>query len=175
MKKEPGTTPFINLAALCVVSMEWTTARSLRCCSNITAQNVTPPMDEAEVISIVESVCQHPAEVSTNKSGKRLENSPLYWFQFNTREWFSNQDIAMMNAEQTGWYIRLKAFAWDQGGFLPADHDKLSKLAKGIKGTLPPRLRSGVGGLRGGCGRWNLQVEEPHDGRAGRRPHWRIG
>ena len=35
----------------------------------------------------------------------------------------------LMSDAQTGWYIRLKALAWDSGGFLPLDHDKLWKLA----------------------------------------------
>jgi hypothetical protein len=89
-----------------------------------------PPLEEPEVVAIVESVCKFPPEISTNKSGKRLEESPLYWFQFNTRTWFADQNIAMMNAEQTGWHIRLKAFAWDGCGLLPADPGKLWKLAK---------------------------------------------
>ncbi len=35
-----------------------------------------------------------------------------------------------MNDYQTGWYIRLLTFTWQKGGFLPADHNKLWKLAK---------------------------------------------
>lgn len=89
-----------------------------------------PPLEESEVSAIVESVCNHPAELGPNKSGKRLDLNPLYWFQFNTREWFSDQNLAIMTDCQTGWYIRLKAFAWDGGGFLPDDRDKLWKLAK---------------------------------------------
>ncbi len=94
------------------------------------AAKCNPPLDTAEVMAIVESVCKYPPQVATNKSGKRLEENPLYWFQFNTREWFADQNLALMNDAQTGWYIRLKAFAWCSGGFLPADHDKLWKLAK---------------------------------------------
>jgi hypothetical protein len=75
-------------------------------------------------------VCKHPPEFASGKSGKRLEQNPLYWFQFNTREWFADQHLALMDDAQTGWYIRLKAYAWDKGGFLPADHAKLWKLAK---------------------------------------------
>lgn len=89
-----------------------------------------PPLDEREVIQIADSVCEHPAELRANKSGARLEQSPLFWFQFNTREWFANQNVMMMNDAQTGWYIRLLALAWDGGGFLTADRDKLWKLAK---------------------------------------------
>jgi hypothetical protein len=89
-----------------------------------------PPLDEDEVLRIVESACSHPPEFASGKSGKRLEQNPLYWFQFNTREWFADQNLALMDDAQTGWHIRLKAYAWDKGGFLPADHAKLWKLAK---------------------------------------------
>jgi hypothetical protein len=89
-----------------------------------------PPLDEEEVLGIVDSVCKHPREFASGKSGKRLEQNPLYWFQFNTREWFADQNLALMDDAQTGWYIRLKAYAWDKGGFLPADHAKLWKLAR---------------------------------------------
>jgi len=81
------------------------------------------------VLAIVESVCKYPPEIRANRSGKRLEESPSFWFPFNTRAWFADQNIALMNAEQTGWYIRLKAFAWDKCGFLSADYGKLWRLA----------------------------------------------
>jgi Bifunctional DNA primase/polymerase, N-terminal/Primase C terminal 1 (PriCT-1) len=93
-------------------------------------ENCDPPLDESEVITIADSACQHPAELSSRKSAKRIEQNPLYWFQFNTREWFSDQNLILMNDTQTGWHIRLKAFAWDGGGFLTADKDKLWRLAK---------------------------------------------
>ncbi len=89
-----------------------------------------PPLDEEEVLQIAESACQHPPEVKVSKSAKRQEENPLYWFKFNLRDWFANQDINMMTDYQTGWYIRLLAFAWQKGGFLPADRKKLYKLAK---------------------------------------------
>jgi Bifunctional DNA primase/polymerase, N-terminal/Primase C terminal 1 (PriCT-1) len=89
-----------------------------------------PPLDSWEVLKIVDSVCKHPAEVAAKKSANRQDKSPLYWFKFNTREWFADQNLALMTDYQTGWYIRLKAYAWDKGGFLPADHDKLRMLAK---------------------------------------------
>jgi uncharacterized protein YdaU (DUF1376 family) len=89
----------------------------------------TPPLEVTEVLAVVESVCSHPAEMTTAKSGKRQEDNPLYWFQFNTRDWFSDQNKNLMTDYQTGWYIRLIAFAWQKGGFLPADTAKLAKLA----------------------------------------------
>lgn len=89
-----------------------------------------PPLHESEVIRIADSVCEHPAELSVNKSSARMELSPLYWFPFNTREWFANQNVMMMNDVQTGWYIRLLALAWDGGGFLTGDRANLWRLAK---------------------------------------------
>lgn len=59
-----------------------------------------------------------------------LFREPRKRYQFNTREWFSDQNLMLMNDAQTGWYIRLKALAWDSGGFLPADSSRLWKLAK---------------------------------------------
>jgi hypothetical protein len=92
--------------------------------------NCEPPLEAKEVLRIVDSVCTHPAELGSPKSGRRQQDNPLYWFQFNTREWFADQNLNIMSDVQTGWYIRLKAFAWDDGGFLPADYSKLYKLAK---------------------------------------------
>jgi hypothetical protein len=92
-----------------------------------------PPLDEEEVLGIVDSVCKHPPEFASGKSSKRLDQNPLYWFKFNTREWFANQNLALMDDAQTGWYIWLRAYAWDKGGFLPADHSKLWKLANATR------------------------------------------
>ena len=89
-----------------------------------------PPLNESEVVQIVTSVCKYPAEFKKNKSGKRLEENPLYWFKFNLRDFFADQNLMLMTDYQTGWYIRLKALAWQNGGFLPADMEKLYKLAK---------------------------------------------
>ena len=89
-----------------------------------------PPLLEAEVKAIAENACKHPAEMSTRRSGKRLEQSPLYWFPLSTREWFSNQNLMLMNDAQTGQYIQLLMLAWDRGGLLTADKEKLWRLAK---------------------------------------------
>jgi hypothetical protein len=94
------------------------------------AAKCDPPLDESEVLRVADSVCQHPAERATNKSLSRLDRNPLYWFPFNIRDWFANQNLVLMDDAQTGQYIRLKAWAWDRGGFLPSDMDKLWRLAK---------------------------------------------
>ena len=97
---------------------------------NYNMESCNPPLDRSEVIAITDSICKrYPAESGPKKSAKRKEQNPLYWFKFNTRDWFSNPNVMLMSDAQTGWYIRLKALAWDSGGFLPLDHDKLWKLA----------------------------------------------
>jgi hypothetical protein len=88
-----------------------------------------PPLEPTEVMAIAHSACQHPAAVSTGKSGKRMEQSPLYWFPLNTREWRADPNIMLMDDAQTGWCIRLMVFAWEQQGYLPADMNKLWKIA----------------------------------------------
>jgi len=94
------------------------------------AAKCDPPLVEQEVLGIASSVCQHPAEVSTRQSGKRLEQNPLYWLPFSTREWFSNQNLMLMSDTQTGQYMQLLMLAWDRGGLLTADSEKLWRLAK---------------------------------------------
>jgi hypothetical protein len=97
---------------------------------NYNVENCDPPLEQSEVITIADSACLHPAEHSSKKSAKRMEQNPLYWFQFNTRDWFSDQNLVLMDDAQSGRYIWLKAWAWRNGGYLPADMDKLWKLAK---------------------------------------------
>lgn len=89
-----------------------------------------PPLTEPEVMQIVKSVCLFPAEIASKKSAKRTDENPLYWFKFNVREYFADENTNLMTDFQTGWHIRLTAFAWRRGGFLPADTNKLFKLAK---------------------------------------------
>jgi hypothetical protein len=89
-----------------------------------------PPLEVAEVRGIIESVCRFPAEIAPKKSGRRLEQNPLYWFAFNTRDFFADQTVQIMEDYQLGWYLRLRVSAWLNGGFLPAEPDKLLKLAR---------------------------------------------
>lgn len=92
-------------------------------------QLCTPPLDDSEVDAIGLSACKYPAELGSSKKPKRAEQNPLYWFQFNVRSWLGDQNLAVMSDAQTGQYIWLKAYAWQRGGFLPADKNKLWKLA----------------------------------------------
>jgi uncharacterized protein YdaU (DUF1376 family) len=96
-------------------------SNTARCC---------PPLDVPEVIRITDSVCQHPPQHRPKKSAQRRERNPLYWFQFNTRDWLSDLNVMLMTDAQTGWYIRLKVLAWSAGGYLPSDMDQLRTIAK---------------------------------------------
>jgi hypothetical protein len=89
-----------------------------------------PPLMVEEVLRVCSSACEYPAKVKAKKSAKRQEENPLYWFKFNLRDWFSDQNINLMTDYQTGWLIRLVAFTWQGGGFLPAEKGKLWRLAK---------------------------------------------
>ncbi len=89
-----------------------------------------PPLQEGEVITIAESTCKHPPEMTSKKSAKRLEQSPVHWFKFRIRDWFADPNVMLMDDRQTGWYIRLMALAWSGGGFITADPAKLWRLAK---------------------------------------------
>jgi len=89
-----------------------------------------PPLAEAEVVMIVNSICEHVPELGARKSARRMEQKHLYWFPFNVRDWFSNQLVMLMDDAQTGQYIRLLALAFDGGGYLTADTDQLWRLAR---------------------------------------------
>jgi len=88
-----------------------------------------PPLTEDEVLRIAGSVCQHPPETGSTKSLKRTERNPLYWFKFNVRDFYADQNVQMMTDCQLGWHTKLRASAWQNGGFLPADGDNLWRLA----------------------------------------------
>jgi hypothetical protein len=108
----------------------WERIQILASLLEMNERSCKPPLPEAEVVTITDSVCRHPAEVRSNKSGKRLEQNPLYWFKFNIRQFFSDQNVELMTDVQLGWWIRLTARAWNDGGFLPADYDKLWRLTR---------------------------------------------
>jgi uncharacterized protein YdaU (DUF1376 family) len=89
-----------------------------------------PPLEPAEVVRVTQSVCEHPREGGSKKSGKRLEQNPLYWLPHYTRELFTDQDLMLMSDYQIGWHLLLLSVAWNAGGYLPADMDKLWRLAR---------------------------------------------
>lgn len=93
-------------------------------------QKCEPPLEEAEVLAIIESVCKYPIEITARKSAKRIEANPLYWLQFSTRDFYADQNIQVMEDFQIGWWLRLMVSAWMNGGFLPVDVKVLWKLAK---------------------------------------------
>jgi hypothetical protein len=84
-----------------------------------------PPLSIEEVLRIVASACRYPAE----KSLRRQNENPLWWFRFDVRNWHSDQSVNAMCDYQTGWYIRLIVFAWSKGGYLTADPSQLWRLA----------------------------------------------
>jgi hypothetical protein len=89
-----------------------------------------PALGIEEVLQIVASACRYPMEKPAEKSLKRQNENPLYWFRFDVRHWFSDQNLNAMTDEQTGWHIRLITFAWNKGGFLISDPAQLWRLAK---------------------------------------------
>jgi hypothetical protein len=91
-----------------------------------------PPLAENEVASIADSMAKYP--VGTNPQVARpsvpsIEN-PLWWFPINLRWWHENQAIALMDAEQIGWYWSLLVRAWPQRGQLPSNMAELATLAR---------------------------------------------
>jgi Bifunctional DNA primase/polymerase, N-terminal/Primase C terminal 1 (PriCT-1) len=88
-----------------------------------------PPLGIEEVLQIVASACRYPVEKTAEKSLKRQNENPLYWFRFDVRHWFSDQNLNAMRDDQTGWHIRLIVFAWNKGGFLTSDPAQLWRLA----------------------------------------------
>lgn len=89
-----------------------------------------PPLPEVEIREMVSRTCEkHPAQ-NVGKSQRRQESMPLYWFKLNTRELTGDAFLASLADYQLGWYIRLKTFAWSNGGFLVDDEDILRRLAQ---------------------------------------------
>ena len=88
-----------------------------------------PPLGAEEVLGIVTSACSFPAEKSAEKSLRRQNENPLWWFRFDVRNWHSDQTVNAMSDFQTGWYMRLLVFAWSKGGYLTADVSQLWRLA----------------------------------------------
>lgn len=86
-----------------------------------------PPLPESEVLIIANSAAQFPAE---RKPGKPQQDSPLWWMRFDVKRFLSDTRINLMTERQLAWWLRLRCFAWQAGGYLPADTDKLAKLAR---------------------------------------------
>ncbi len=61
------------------------------------------PLGIEEVLQIVPSACRYPVEKTAEKSLKRQNENPLYWFRFDVRHWFSDQNLNAMRDDQTGW------------------------------------------------------------------------
>ena len=87
------------------------------------------PLAIGEVLQIADSACRYPAERSAERSLNRQGENPLWWYRFNVRTWFSDQNVASSCDYQIGWRIRLINFAWDKGGYLTSDPKLLWRLA----------------------------------------------
>lgn len=87
-----------------------------------------PPLSEDEVLRIAASSCAFAPE-NAARSLRRTERNPLYWLKLNARDFFADQNIQAMKDNQLGWYIKLRLSAWQNGGTLPADPEKLWRLA----------------------------------------------
>ncbi len=89
-----------------------------------------PPLAEAEIREMVRRTCAKYPPRKPEKSQRRQEGNPLYWFKLNTRELTGDPHLASLADYQLGWYIRLRGFAWSNGGFLDDDETVLRRLAQ---------------------------------------------
>ncbi len=93
--------------------------------------NCSPPLAHSEVLAISRSVAKYPkgdVSIPERQVGRGAEN-PLWWFKLSTRHWNASTEVALMSAEELGWYMRLKVRAFSNNGMLPADIQSLSRLA----------------------------------------------
>jgi hypothetical protein len=81
-----------------------------------------PQKTKSQVDSLVDWVLE-------NHSATEIKDYDLDWFQFNTRKFFGDVNLMTLKDYQMGWWIRLQAFAWANKGVLPADLNKLARLA----------------------------------------------
>lgn len=105
-----------------------------------------PPLPDYEVDAIAKNVSKYPVGTHTGNpeplDGSGFKGS-LPWFKLDTIWWNGNVNIAMMTAEERGWYISLLIRAWPSRGRLPADMSMLATLA-GAKKEKDFSRRSGL-------------------------------
>lgn len=90
------------------------------------AMKCKPPLSDAEIVDIASRAASYQPNSPTKSRSRR--SMPLRWFQLSTLEVFGDANIATLPDYQFGWYIRLMAHAWQNGGYLPNDVSKLWKL-----------------------------------------------
>lgn len=93
------------------------------------SEQCCPPLDANEVREIAARAALYP--VGARPEGtKHSSESPLWWFQFNVNDWFTDHHVQSMIDHQVDWYINLLAACWKRSGFLPKDLDKLARIAR---------------------------------------------
>jgi len=84
------------------------------------AAKCIPPLPNTELLGIAQSICRYPA-------GTALSGAHLPWFPFYAGDWF--RSVQGFDDSQRGQYMNLLAYCWDKGGYLPADPDRLWRIA----------------------------------------------
>ena len=95
----------------------------------INQEQCRPPLDAKEVKDIAATAAAYPAGARPEGT-KHSSESPLWWFEFNVNDWFTDHHVQSMIDHQVGWYINLLAACWKRSGFLPKDLDKLARIAR---------------------------------------------
>jgi hypothetical protein len=90
-----------------------------------------PPLEVKEVEVIATQAAKYAKGSELQEfQGIHRDDNPLYYFEFDVKEWLSNREVAFMTDRQRGWYITLLAEAWTEGGTLPNEATTLYKLAR---------------------------------------------
>jgi hypothetical protein len=85
-----------------------------------------PPLSDAEVQGIVNSVAQYAPGLTTISSHGK---NHLWWFAIDVNSWCTDQRIMLLRDYQVGWLIWLRIMAWTRKGFLPNDPKMLATFA----------------------------------------------
>jgi len=82
------------------------------------------------VEAIARSISRYPAGDNGGGGRIRRDENPLYWFQFEPKEYLASRDVSLMNAAQRGCHMCLVAECWTDAGYLPSDPRLLYRLAR---------------------------------------------
>ena len=93
----------------------------------INDEQCDPPLERAEVKTIVNSVGKFP---EGERKVLRRNDNPFWWFRFDAKEYLSDTRITLLTDYQRGWWTSLRAAAWQNEGYLPNDPAQLAKLAQ---------------------------------------------
>ncbi len=87
------------------------------------------PISEVKTIAASAALYAAGQQPTTIRSGMGSE-SPLYFMQIKPKEMLAAEELLYMDDAQRGRYFMLLFASWDDGGKLPADCQKLYKLAR---------------------------------------------